>query len=103
MIGRAAYHQPTDILAEADRRIWGEETGRNGEETVRAMLPYIENHLASGGRLHQITRHMLGLFHGRPGARHWRRILSEGAHEGGAGTALVLRALAEVEDASHAA
>jgi tRNA-dihydrouridine synthase A len=103
MIGRAAYHQPTDILAEADRRIWGEETGRNGEETVRAMLPYIENHLASGGRLHQITRHMLGLFHGRPGARHWRRILSEGAHVGGAGTALVLRALAEVEDASHAA
>lgn len=103
MIGRAAYHQPADILAEADRRIWVEETGCSAEETVRAMLPYIENHLASGGRLHQITRHMLGLFHGRPGARHWRRILSEGAHEGGAGTALVLRALAEVEDASHAA
>ena len=103
MIGRAAYHQPADILAEADRRIWGEETGRSAEETVRAMLPYIEAHLASGGRLHQITRHMLGLFHGRPGARHWRRILSEGAHEDRAGTALVLKALAEVEGASAAA
>jgi tRNA-dihydrouridine synthase A len=103
MIGRAAYHQPADILAEADRRIWGEETGRSAEETVRAMLPYIEAHLASGGRLHQITRHMLGLFHGRPGARHWRRILSEGAHEEGAGVPLVLKALAEVEGASAAA
>ncbi|NBR53929.1 MAG: tRNA dihydrouridine(20/20a) synthase DusA, partial [Rhodobacteraceae bacterium] len=42
MIGRAAYHQPADILADADRRIWGEETGRSAEETVRAMLPYIK-------------------------------------------------------------
>ena len=103
MIGRTAYHQPADILAEADRRIWGEETGRSAEETVRAVLPYIEDHLASGGRLQQITRHMLGLFHGRPGARHWRRILSEGAHEDGAGVPLVLKALAEVEGASAAA
>jgi tRNA-dihydrouridine synthase A len=103
MIGRAAYHQPADILAEADRRIWGDDTGRSAEEVVRAMLPYIEVHLASGGRLHQITRHMLGLFHGRPGARHWRRILSEGAHEEGAGLPLVLKALAEVEGASAAA
>ena len=103
MIGRAAYHQPADILAEADRRIWGDDTGRSAEEVVRAMIPYIEAHLASGGRLHQITRHMLGLFHGRPGARHWRRVLSEGAHEDGAGTALVLKALAEVESASFEA
>ncbi len=103
MIGRAAYHQPADILAEADRRIWGEDIGRSAEEVVRAMLPYIEAHLASGGRLHQIARHMLGLFHGRPGARHWRRVLSEGAHEAGAGPELVLKALAEVEGASAAA
>jgi tRNA-dihydrouridine synthase A len=103
MIGRAAYHQPADILAEADRRIWGEDTGRSAEEVVRAMLPYIEAHLASGGRLHQIARHMLGLFHGRPGARHWRRVLCEGAHEAGAGLELVLKALAEVEGASAAA
>ena len=103
MIGRAAYHQPADILAEADRRIWGEDTGRSAEEVVRAMLPYIEAHLSNGGRLHQITRHMLGLFHGRPGTRHWRRVLSEGAHEDGAGHELVLKALAEVEGASAAA
>jgi tRNA-dihydrouridine synthase A len=60
------------------------------------MLPYIEAHLAAGGRLHQITRHMLGLFAGRPGARGWKRILSEGAHRDGAGPDLVERALSEV-------
>ena len=46
------------------------------------MLPYIDRHIAQGGRLHQVTRHMLGLFMGRPGARGWRRLLSEEAHLG---------------------
>jgi tRNA-dihydrouridine synthase A len=58
------------------------------------MKPYIDAHLAAGGRLHQITRHMLGLFHGRPGARGWRRVLSEGATREGAGLALYDKALA---------
>jgi tRNA-dihydrouridine synthase A len=61
------------------------------------MLPYIDAHLSAGGRLHQVTRNMLGLFNGRPGARMWRRMLSEGAHEDGAGPELVERALAQVE------
>lgn len=104
MVGRAAYHQPTDILAAADRRIFG-TTGPDAtaEGAVRAMLPYIEAHLVAGGRLNQITRHMLGLFAGRPGARVWRRMLSEGAHRPGAGPTLLEQALAEIELASRAA
>jgi tRNA-dihydrouridine synthase A len=97
MIGRAAYHTPAAILLEADARIWGDPpAGRTAEDVVRDMLPYIERHLSEGGRLNQVTRHMLGLFAGRPGARAWRRVLSEGAHRPGAGSDLVERALAEV-------
>lgn len=97
MFGRAAYHQPAEILCAADRLIFGQDTPDTiPDAAVRAMLPYIEAHLASGGRLHQITRHMLGLFAGRPGARAWRRTLSEGATKDGAGPALVEQALAHV-------
>lgn len=96
MVGRAAYHQPWDILGEADR-LWGEEPPLNGpEEAVEAMRPYLEGHLAAGGRLHQVTRHMLGLFAGRPGARGWRRVLSEEANRPGAGLEVVDKALAAV-------
>lgn len=97
MLGRAAYHRPAEILGAADRRVFGEAgPDRTGEDAVEAMLPYIENHLISGGKLHQVTRHMLGLFAGQPGARAWRRVLSEGATKPGAGTALVEEALAQV-------
>lgn len=83
MVGRAAYHQPWDILGAADR-LWGDTPPyASGVEVALAMRPYILDHLASGGRLHQITRHMLGLFHGQPGARGWKRTLSEGASKGG--------------------
>ncbi|WP_170752483.1 tRNA dihydrouridine(20/20a) synthase DusA [Ruegeria lacuscaerulensis] len=96
MIGRAAYHQPADILAGADPLIF--EAGQPADpfEVVHEMMPYIEQHLASGGRLHQITRHMLGLFAGRPGARAWRRVLSEGAVHEGAGPEVLLQALDRV-------
>lgn len=100
MIGRAAYHQPSEILCQADRRIFEGGTDTTPEGVVHAMLPYIEAHLDSGGKLQQITRHMMGLFAGRPGARIWRRILSEGAHVEGAGTALVLEALEQIEHQS---
>ena len=103
MIGRAAYHQPADILVDADARIFGAGSGRSAAQVVDLMLPYIDAHLSNGGRLHQITRHMLGLFAGRPGARGWRRVLSDGAHRDGAGTGLVLQALAEVSGAARAA
>ena len=79
MVGRAAYHQPWDILGQADL-LWN-ETPRFDDplQAAAALRELVQAHLASGGRLHQVTRHMLGLFHGRPGARGWRRQLSEGA------------------------
>ena len=96
MLGRAAYHRPADILCAADRRVYGAATDTTPEAAVEAMMPYIEEHLAAGGRLHQVTRHMLGLFAGRPGARHWRRRLSEGAARSNAGPELIQEALAAV-------
>ena len=60
------------------------------------MLPYIEAERGAGTPLAAITRHMLGAFQGRPGARAWRRVLSEGAHRPGAGPALVEAALAQL-------
>lgn len=102
MLGRAAYHAPA-LLGAVDRRIWG-ETGEDvaAGTAVLAMLPYIEAECSAGTPLHAITRHMLGAFQGRPGARAWRRILSEGAHRPGAGPELVQRALAAVEPAAAA-
>jgi tRNA-dihydrouridine synthase A len=68
MIGRAAYHTPHDILGSADAEIFGDTApARSAEEVVVAMLPYIEAHLATGGRLQQVTRHMLGAFCGTSG------------------------------------
>ncbi|PCD76804.1 tRNA dihydrouridine(20/20a) synthase DusA [Pseudothioclava arenosa] len=97
MIGRAAYHEPMNALGAADARIWGQGAEADPFTVAEAMKPYIAAHLAAGGRLHQITRHMLGLFHGRPGARGWRRVLSEGATRDGAGLALYDQALAQVK------
>jgi tRNA-dihydrouridine synthase A len=94
MIGRAAYHEPFDLLARADAEVFGTGEVPDPWQVVDQMRPYIAAHLAAGGRLHQITRHMLGLFHGRPGARQWRRILSEGANAAAAGEAVLDAALA---------
>jgi tRNA-dihydrouridine synthase A len=97
MIGRAAYQAPA-LLGAVDRRIFGEAgPDRTAEAAVRAMLPYIEAERRRGTPLNAITRHMLGAFQGRPGARAWRRMLSEEAHRPGAGPELVERALARVE------
>ncbi len=77
MIGRAAYHQPAAILASADRRLFGvDRPDAEPLAVAHAMRPVIAAHLARGGRLIGVTRHMLGLFAGRPGARAWRRALS---------------------------
>ncbi len=103
MIGRAAYQAPVAILGSADRRIFGVAApDRTAEDAVEAMIPHIEAHLAEGGRLHQVTRHMLGLFAGRPGARAWRRVLSEEATCEGAGIEVLRRALERVPDAAAA-
>ncbi|GHF45165.1 tRNA-dihydrouridine(20/20a) synthase [Seohaeicola zhoushanensis] len=99
MIGRAAYHDPASVLGAADPVIFGAGQAVSAEAAARAMMPYIAAHLATGGKLHQVTRHMLGLFTGRPGARSWRRILSEGASRPGAGLALLEEALEAVTGA----
>jgi len=96
MIGRTAYHAPADILLGADVRIFGLGHQTTRTDVVAAMLPYIERHLQSGGRLHQVTKHMLGLFAGHPGARAWRRYLSENAHKSNAGPEVVEAALSRV-------
>ncbi|WP_306132841.1 tRNA dihydrouridine(20/20a) synthase DusA [Roseivivax marinus] len=81
MIGRAAYQRPWDILGQADERIFGAEASPCAapEDAARAMRPYLAQHLEADGKLGQVTRHMLGLFAGRPGARAWRRVLSDGS------------------------
>ena len=97
MIGRAAYQMPAAILLDADRRIFGADNPLgSAEDAVLGMLPYIEAECAKGTRLSAITRHMIGLFNGRPGARRWRQVLSEGAHRAGTGPELVERALGEI-------
>jgi tRNA-dihydrouridine synthase A len=103
MIGRAAYATPA-LLGAVDRRIFGEAGADVAPEAaVRSMLPHIEAERSRGTPLAAITRHMLGAFAGRPGARAWRRLLSEEAHRPGAGPALVERALAAVPSVAAAA
>ncbi|WP_246048978.1 tRNA dihydrouridine(20/20a) synthase DusA [Brenneria rubrifaciens] len=96
MMGREAYQNP-GILAQVDRELFGEQTASpNIVAVVESMYPYIERELSNGAALGHITRHMLGLFQGVPGARQWRRYLSENAHKPGADAAVVGRALALV-------
>lgn len=98
MIGRAAYHNPW-ILADADHHIFGDLAApRTPQDTVLGMQPYVETELERGTSLHHITRHMLGLFQGLPGARAWRRHLSQQANRPGAGWQTVLQAMACIRD-----
>ncbi|MBM2322804.1 MULTISPECIES: tRNA dihydrouridine(20/20a) synthase DusA [Marivita] len=98
MIGRAAYHRPWDILSDVDARIFDMPPPvRTRVAVIDEMRPYIAAHLADGGKLHQITRHMLGLFSGQPGARMWRRVLSEQANRPGADVSLLDEALERMQ------
>jgi len=96
MLGRAAYQTP-GLLGEVDARLFGAGTPVMAGEAVRAYEPYIAARLEEGTSLHAMTRHMLGLFSGQPGARQWRRILSENAVKKGAGLEVLHAALAAVE------
>jgi tRNA-dihydrouridine synthase A len=94
MIGRAAYHHPIDVLGRADNVIFDAESPpADPFKIARAMIPYAETRLALGDKLSHITRHMLGLFHGAPGARGWRRILTVAAAKAGAAPELIETAL----------
>ncbi len=97
MIGRAIYHNPW-MLADADRQIFGEKNPLSKRiDVIEEISPYIERELARGTRLHHITRHMIGLFNGQPGARRWRRYLSENACQKDADIKVLLQATAELE------
>jgi tRNA-dihydrouridine synthase A len=100
MIGRAAYSDPF-LLADADRRVFGADRAPpTRRAVVAAMLPYIAAERERGTPLSAMTRHLLGLFQGVPGARAWRRRLTEGAAQPGAGPEVVAEAL-ELVAGSH--
>ena len=92
MLGRAAYHDPY-LLALIEHALHGEPLPSRGD-VLRRMQPYVEAELARGTALKHISRHLLGLYQGEPGARAFRRAISEGAHLPGAGWALLERAQA---------
>jgi tRNA-dihydrouridine synthase A len=97
MLGRAAYHTPY-MLADVDRRLFGDMAAQASRASVlEALMPYIDRHLARRGRLNNVVRHVLGLYHGRPRARAFRRYLSENAVRPGAGVHTLREALAIVE------
>ena len=105
MLGRAAYQTPY-LLAEVDRRVFGASTPvLSRVEVLAALRPYVAAHLADGGRLADITRHILGLCHGQPRARAFRRHLSENAPRAraGGGMAVYDDAVAIVDGARAAA
>ena len=96
MLGRQAYQDPY-CLAEWQRALLGaDEPVPTRREIVERLLPYVERELLSGTPLHAITRHILGLFQGLPGARAWRRELSAAAHRKGAGPEVIRAALAKI-------
>ncbi len=100
MLGREAYRNPY-MLATVDQRFFdGQSTAPTRHELVHRFLPYVHGQLEQGVYLSHMTRHILGLFQGRPGAKAWRRYLSTHACKRGAGVRVIERALACVDDHS---
>jgi tRNA-dihydrouridine synthase A len=96
MLGRSIYHNPW-LLAEVDRCLFGDrQSERYREDVIEKLIPYVERELAEGTRLNQISRHLLGLYQQVPGARRYRRLLSEQAHRPGASAETLRAAVAEV-------
>lgn len=101
MIGRAAYDHPY-LFAAADSLFFGDNTPpRSRHEVAEAMLPYIDHWTAKGQKLNKITRHMLQLFAGQPGSRHWKRHLTENSCLPEAGSDVVRSALQQIPVISH--
>ena len=101
MIGRQAYHDPC-FLIELENTLYAGEDWQapDRREIIERMIPYIERQMSAGAELKHITRHMLGLFAGQPGARAWRRHLSEHAHLPQAGIEVLQDALAKLPEAA---
>ena len=99
MVGREAYSNPY-FLADVDRRFFGAGNPvLSRHEILSAFLPYVSGQLQKGTRLHQMARHLVGLFAGMPGARAWRRYVSENAHKSGAGVDVLETAAQHVKEA----
>ena len=102
MLGRAAYQEPWRLL-DVDPELFGEAAPyATMKDVFEAMFPYIEDQLAQGARLHSMTRHFVGAFHGVPGARAFRRHLAEKGVKPGAGVEVLRDAVALVEDRAAA-
>ena len=98
MLGRAAYQEPWRLL-DVDGELFGEAAPhKTMKDVFAAMVPYIEEQLARGTKLHSMTRHFVGAFHGVPGARAFRRHLAENGVRPGAGVDVLRDAIARVED-----
>ena len=97
MLGRAAYHTP-GLLTGIDSAFYGADYSEfDYPELIEIMSAYVARHIEGGGRLGHVTRHMVGLFHGLPGARRWRQILSAEGMRPGAGTEVLKAAFAAVD------
>jgi len=98
MLGREAYHNPW-LLAGVDPEFFGARAPvASRHEALRAMYPFIQSELERGVFLNNISRHVLGLFHGVPGGRQFRRYISENAHKSGAGLEVIQTALEKVHE-----
>lgn len=96
MIGREAYHNPY-ILAEVDKIFYNDlHPIPSRQEIIHEFIPYVEEQLKEDKHLKQMTHHILGLFQGIPGARAWRRYISENAHKTGVGTEVILDAMQKI-------
>jgi tRNA-dihydrouridine synthase A len=103
MVGREAYQNPF-MLADVDAALYGAQTHRLARnEILSAYLPYVQRELAAGTRLSHMTRHILGLYHGQPGGRRFRQVLSTDAPRAGAGIEVIEAALRQVEKNDYGA
>jgi len=99
MLGRAAYHTPW-LLAECQQQLFDNKTIKTPEDIIEAMNLYIERQAGEGVAVKHISRHLLGLFQGLPGAKAWRRYLSENAYRDDNNTELLNQALAAMKTAA---
>ena len=102
MLGRAAYHDPWILVAAEALCFTNASANRTRAQVVHALIPYVEAELRKGTLLRSMTRHILGLYHGMPGARLWRRMLSDAEQLRKPDAGLLLRALAQVEQGEPA-
>ncbi|MEM9357781.1 MAG: tRNA dihydrouridine(20/20a) synthase DusA [Pseudomonadota bacterium] len=101
MLGRAAYQTPY-TLADVDRLLFGDDSEiPERHDVLEALIPYVEEHIGRGGRLNNFTRHILGLFHGQPGAKAFRRYLSENATGDAAGIDVLRQSIDTMRNKRH--